>query len=192
MFTVLQTYLPYAFITAITPGPNNIVALHAVSQTGWKRGQRTLLGMLLGFWTVMMLCALLCYQLNRYLPAVTSVLKYVGAAYILWLAVHVFRSKPDDAESHAVSFGKGFLLQFVNVKIILYAITIYTGYVLPNEASLPSLLLHSVYLTLLGGACMLVWALAGGFLRTLLQRYYRIVNTVMAAVLIYCAITLLW
>ena len=58
-----------------------------------------------------------------------NILKYVGAAYIAYLAIYVARSKPDGGESNQMSFMKIFLLEFVNVKIILYAITVYTGYV---------------------------------------------------------------
>ena len=78
----------------------------------------------------MVACALFCYELARYAPSAAGVLKYVGAAYILYLAVHVAMSKPDDGESRQMTFLKGFLLEFVNVKIILYAITVYTGYVI--------------------------------------------------------------
>ena len=47
-----------------------------------------------------------------------EVLKYIGADYILWLAIHIAFSKPstENAEQSA-SFLKGFMLQFVNVKI---------------------------------------------------------------------------
>ncbi len=42
----------------------------------------------------MAVCALFCYQLNHFLPTLSQALRYVGAGYILWLAVHVARSKP--------------------------------------------------------------------------------------------------
>ena len=50
-----------------------------------------------------------------------EVLKYIGAAYILWLAIHIAFSKPstENAEQSA-SFLKGFMLQFVNVKIYMF------------------------------------------------------------------------
>ena len=52
ILSIITSYLIYTLLTAFTPGPNNIVALYAVSQNGWR-------------------------------------LKYVGAAYIVYLTVHV-------------------------------------------------------------------------------------------------------
>lgn len=64
------------------------------------------------------------------LPGVMGVIKYVGAAYILWLAVHIALSRPDlDQGEQSASFWKGFVLQFVNVKIYMFGITPWTGYI---------------------------------------------------------------
>ena len=92
--SIFVSYLPYALVTSFTPGPNNVLALHTVSQNGWARGKNTLLGIIAGFFCVMAVCALFCYQLNHFLPTHSQALRYVGAGYILWLAVHVARSKP--------------------------------------------------------------------------------------------------
>ena len=57
-----------------------------------------------------------------------GVMKYIGAAYILWLAIHIVFSKPstENAEQSA-SFLKGFMLQFVNVKIYMFGVTALPG-----------------------------------------------------------------
>ena len=70
-----------------------------------------------------------------------EVLKYIGAAYILWLAIHIAFSKPstENAEQSA-SFLKGFMLQFVNVKIYMFGVTALTGYVVGYMSSFPALL----------------------------------------------------
>lgn len=190
LFQIIVSYLPYTLVTAFTPGPNNIVALYAVSQKGWRKGKDILLGIAAGFLCVMAICALFCYELAKYVPSVAGVLKYVGAAYIVYLAIHVALSKPDDGESKQMSFMKGFLLEFVNVKIILYAITVYTGYVLPYDTRLGVLLIHAVMLTVIGLAGNLAWAAAGGVFQKLLTKYYRPFNIVMALILLWCAISL--
>ena len=54
------------------------------------------------------------------LPNVMEVMKYIGAAYILWLAIHIaFSKKTSENTEQSASFLKGFMLQFVNVKIIV-------------------------------------------------------------------------
>ena len=189
-FSIMMSYLIYTVVTAFTPGPNNIVALYAVSQNGWRKGKNVLLGMAGGFLCVMFICALFCYELAKYLPSLTGTLKYVGAAYIVYLAIHVARSSSDNSDGRQMTFWKGFLLQFFNVKIILYAITVYTGYVLPYESSLTSLFSHAINLTVIGMAGFITWGLAGGLFQDLLTQYYRPFNIVMGLILVYCAITL--
>ena len=169
ILTVLS-YLPYAFVTAITPGPNNIIALYAVSQNGWKKGKNAVLGIGVGFLTVMLLCAAFCYQLQKYIPSVSGVLGYVGAAYIIWLAIHVARSKPENSEAQQITFWKGAFLQLVNVKIIMYAITAYTGYVLPVSGNFLFLIAHAVCFTVIGLVGTIVWAAALGMMVILLCR----------------------
>ena len=190
IFPMLLSYLPYALVTAFTPGPNNIVALYAVSQNGWKKSQKVLWGIAIGFLSVMALCALFCYELAKYLPPVAGVLQYLGAAYIVYLAIHVACSKPSDSEGKPMSFLKGFLLEFVNVKIILFAITIYTGYLLPYHSQLGILLVHAIFMTAIGVAGTLTWAMAGGVFQKFLVRYHRPFNIAMALVLLWCAVSL--
>lgn len=190
LFTIIASYLPYTLVTAYTPGPNNIIALYAVSQKGWRKGQSILIGIGAGFLSVMLLCALFCYELAKYAPSITGILKYIGAAYIIYLAIHVAVSKPETEEKKEMTFLKGFLLEFVNVKIILYAITVYTAYVLPNKAAPADMVLHALVLTAIGVSGNLAWAAAGGIFQKILKKYYLPFNLAMAAILIWCAVTL--
>lgn len=186
-FSVMVSYLPYSFVTAFTPGPNNVVALHSASQKGWCGSRSVLLGMVSGFWCVAAITAVLCYALAQLLPAVTAALKYIGAAYIVYLAVHIALSRPDSGAGGQITFFKGFLLQFVNVKIILYDVTVYTGYLLPCGTGLAALMLHAVIMTAVSAMGNLTWAAAGGALRRLLERHYRPINIAMALVLLWSA-----
>ena len=76
LFTIVVSYLPYTLVTAFTPGPNNIVALYAISQKGWKKGKDILLGIGAGFLCVMLLCGLFCYDLAKYVTSISGILKY--------------------------------------------------------------------------------------------------------------------
>ena len=115
LFSVFLSYLPYTIVTAFTPGPNNIIALHAVGQGGWRAGKNVLWGIAAGFLCVMILCAVFCYELSKYIPAFSEVLKYIGAAYIAYLAVHIAISKPSYENERKMSFAKGFFLEFANI-----------------------------------------------------------------------------
>jgi len=66
--------------------------------------------------------------ISAFLPDLLGIMKYIGAAYILWLAVHIAASKPTTGTvEKSASFLKGFLLEFANVKIYLFGITALTG-----------------------------------------------------------------
>ena len=192
MISIIISYLPYSLITAFTPGPNNLISFYSVSQNGWKKGSSIILGIAIGFLFVMSLAALFCYELAKYVPFIANLLKYVGAAYIAYLAIHILLSKPNDSVNKNASFIKGFLLQFANVKTILYGITIYTSYVIPHNKNIKVLFIHSIIITIIGVAGVLTWAFAGGILQKFLKRYYMQFNIVMAVILILCAVSLLF
>jgi cysteine/O-acetylserine efflux protein len=189
---IILAYLPYAFINAYTPGPNNILCLNSVSRGGLRKGKTTLFGIAAGFLLVMGITAAVCLELSKVLPQVTFVMKYIGAAYILWLAIHILRSKSFESTDNSSSdFWRSFLLQFMNVKIILYAITIYTGYVLPYSSSKLLLGTSVVCNTLIGISGCITWALAGHFLQKQYRKHYRLMNVIMALVLIWSAVQLI-
>jgi len=189
----ILAYLPYAFITAFTPGPNNILVLNAFSRNGIRKGKETLLGVVAGFFIVMIICAVGCMELSRVLPKMMGFLKYIGAAYIMWLAMHILISKPAEAMTDKEGdFWTSFLLQFMNVKIILYAITIYSGYILPNSNSKLLLGVSAICNTLIGISGCITWGLAGKLLQKQFAKHFRIMNAVMAAVLIWSVFHIVW
>ena len=84
---VLSNFLIYCVINAFTPGPGNILALNIVTNYGYKKGKPLFFGIFAGYSVVQILCAIFVYGVNSLLPNVMGVMKYIGAAYILWLAI---------------------------------------------------------------------------------------------------------
>ncbi len=126
-FNILISFLIYCVINAFTPGPGNILALNTVANYGWKKGRPLFFGIFAGYYSVQIICALIVYGVSTFLPSVLGIMKYIGAAYILWLAIHIAISKLEIGSSDkSASFMKGFMLQFVNVKIYLFGITALT------------------------------------------------------------------
>ena len=167
LLSAILSYLSYSLATAFTPGPNKCALFSPLfcPPEGLAPGKKyPCAGIGFGFLSVMILCALFCYELVTYLPSVTGMLKYAGAAYIVFLAVHIALSRPDDAEYTKISFSKGFFLQFVNAKIILYAITVYTGYLSPHRQTLRSLLIHACVMTATGMAGILTSGRRGKYI----------------------------
>ena len=132
--TLLSAFWTYTLITAMTPGPNNILALSSATTHGFRQSTRVLAGMSLGFLIVMLLCAGISFSLAVIDPAAVHLLSWAGAAYIVWLAWKIATSptKEDGLQAKPISFWASFALQFVNVKIILYGITALSTFVLPQ------------------------------------------------------------
>ena len=144
-FNILISFLIYCVINAFTPGPGNILALNTVANYGWKKGRPLFFGIFAGYYSVQIICALIVYGVSTFLPSVLGIMKYIGAAYILWLAIHIAISKLEIGSSDkSASFMKGFMLQFVHVKIYLFGITALTGYITDYSTAFGILLLFEL------------------------------------------------
>ena len=72
--TLLSAFWTYTLITAMTPGPNNILALSSATTHGFRQSTRVLAGMSLGFLIVMLLCAGISFSLAVIDPAAVHLL----------------------------------------------------------------------------------------------------------------------
>ena len=183
----LVNFLIYCLVNSFTPGPGNILALNTVTNYGWKKGKPLFFGIFAGYYAVQFLCALVVYGVNAMLPGVMGVIKYVGAAYILWLAVHIALSRPDlDQGEQSASFWKGFVLQFVNVKIYMFGIMALTGYIVPYTSALPALLFFEGMIATIGTVATGTWIAAGMLIQRFYRAHYRPVNILLALTLLEC------
>ena len=189
---VMGNFFIYSVINAFTPGPGNILALNTVTNYGYKKGRPLFGGIFAGYYVVQMICAIFVFGVSTFLPDVLGIMKYVGAAYILWLAVHIAMSRPDtDSVEKSASFLKGFLLQFVNVKIYLFGITALTGYITDFSASLWVLILFEFIIATIGTVATLTWVGMGVLIQKVYQRHYRVINVILALTLLECVYSML-
>ena len=189
---VVVNFFIYSVINAFTPGPGNILALNTVTNYGYKKGRPLFGGIFAGYYVVQMICAIFVFGVSTFLPDVLGIMKYIGAAYILWLAVHIAMSRPDaDSAEKSASFLKGFLLQFVNVKIYLFGITALTGYITDFSASLWVLLLFEFIIATIGTVATLTWVGMGVLIQKIYQRHYRVINVILALTLLECVYSML-
>jgi len=188
----LLSFLSVVFITTFTPGPNNIMSMCNASKYGFRKSFRFNLGIFAGFLIIMALCTVFSATLSAVIPGLKPYMQLAGALYILWLAWKTYKSKPGTAEERAGinTFQSGFLLQFVNPKVILYGITLISTFVIPYYDSLPQLMGFSVFLATVGFISTCCWALFGSLFQKLLTVHSRQVNAVMALMLVYCAASL--
>lgn len=185
-------FLTYAFVTAATPGPNNIMSMSNGGRLGFRRALPFNFGIFAGFAAVMLICTAFCSTLTELLPAVTTPMLFIGAAYMLHLAWATYKSSGEITDDHSCSgFLSGLALQFINPKIYIYCIMSMQAYILPFYAGQPlALILFALLLAFIGFAFTLCWSAFGSAFRILFSRHAKSVNTVMALLLIYCAASL--
>lgn len=191
MFSWLS-FLSYAVVTAVTPGPNNLMSLSNASRLGFRRGFPFNLGILTGFSAVMLLCTFFCSALGAFLPKLRLPMLIVGAAYMLYLAWKTFRSSPELEEKSARGgYLSGLALQFVNPKIYIYGVVSMEAYILPfYQGDWLRLALFAILLAFMGFVSTVCWALFGSAFKTLFSKYAKVTNTVMALLLVWCAVSL--
>ncbi|MDE6102957.1 MAG: LysE family transporter [Oscillospiraceae bacterium] len=189
---MIGNFFVYAIVNAFTPGPGNILALNTVASYGIKKGTPLFLGIFTGYYVVQILCAVFVFGINAFLSSVLGIMKYIGAAYILFLALHIAVSKPaEETADRSVSFWKGFMLQFVNVKIYMFGITALTGYVTDYSTSLWILLMFEMIVATIGTIATSAWIGMGVLIQNCYKKHFRIANIFLALILLECVYSIL-
>ncbi len=186
------SFLIYIFVTAYTPGPNNIMSMSNGIRYGFKKSFRFNLGIFAGFAVVVPICTLFSASLFSYIPTFKIYMLCVGAAYMLYLAWKTLKSSSEIKlkETTGAGFVTGMILQFINPKLYFSSITTMSLYVLPVFDSVAILLLFSLILSFVGFSGTVVWSLFGSAFCKILSKYNKIVNIIMALLLVYCAVSL--
>lgn len=186
--SVFVTMVGYMLVCSFTPGPGNILALNTTTQFGWQKGKRLIVGICAGYACVQVLCTLAVYGLSAFFLPVLVELRYIGSIYMVWLALQMFRSKPlKNRKDGQASFRVGFSLQFVNIKIYFYIMTLLTVYLIPHISTLPGLLSAGMGVVSVGSIACLTWAFLGVKIQHIYEEYYKPINFILSLFLLYCA-----
>lgn len=191
----LAAFLSFIFITTYTPGPNNITCASFGMHLGYKQTFKFLIGIVAGFFFVLWACVLLSSVLLEVAPFINAYLKYIGAAYILWLAYHTLKASYTSSSEikELAKFSRGFLLQLVNPKGIFYGMTVFTTFLYdPNK----HILSHAPWIFVLAAVCfssVSVWTLFGNFIQKYMQNrtLKKTINVVLSLALVYTALQIL-
>ena len=186
------SFLTYAVVTAVTPGPNNIMSMSNGNRKGFQGALPFNAGILVGFSAVMILCTAFCSLLSTWIPKIKTPMLITGACYMLCLAWKTFRSSDAIGETQSQDgFLSGLFLQFINPKIYIYCIMSMEAYILPfYSGQVLPLLGFAFLLAFIGFIFTLLWSAFGSFFKWLFSKHAQSVNTAMALLLVYCAISL--
>jgi threonine/homoserine/homoserine lactone efflux protein len=162
----------YAFVMSITPGPNNVMLTAAGANFGLRRTVPHILGVTAGFGVlVSAACGGLAVLFTRW-PQVHIALKWVGAAYLLFLGWQILRSRGTAGGSAGkpVTFWEAAAFQFLNPKAWIIALTAATLFLPPDLGQVLASGYVATIVTLVNLPCITVWALFGSSLGLLLTR----------------------
>ncbi|MBN2323665.1 MAG: LysE family translocator [Spirochaetes bacterium] len=211
MDDMLFPFLAYVFVTTFTPGPNNITSTSMGMSYGYPHTLRFIAGVVSGFFLIMMSSGLLTETVTGLFPKVELFLRIIGAGYMIWLAVMIALPKKNgghEMKTRSASsrpaggrpafglkafglkaFGKGFMLQIVNPKVLIYAVTVYSAFLVEVIDTVFEITLAALFLTSLSFISTSAWALCGSVIKRYLQnKTVRIVfNFVMALLLLFSA-----
>lgn len=185
-------FISYAIAATYSPGPNNIMSMSNASSIGFKKSIPFNLGIWVGFSIVMVLGTVFCNLLSDLIPRIKPFMLVLGAAYMLYLAWKtISRSTTIEDKPGKSGFIAGVLLQFINPKIYIYSIVSMEAYILPiYSGNWPALIFFSLLLAFIGFSGTVCWAVFGSGFKLLFSKYGKITNTVMALLLVYCAVSL--
>jgi len=177
----------FAFVTSITPGPNNLMLMASGANFGFRRTIPHMLGVALGFVFMAFLMGIGLAELFDEFPWLHTVLTVVSIAYLLWLAwkiAHAAPPEPGAAKGTPLTFLQAAAFQWVNPKAWAMALTAVTIYA-PGDTALAILAVAAVF-----GAINLpsvsTWCLLGQGMQRILTDHKRLLvfNWTMALLLV--------
>lgn len=192
----IAAMLLYLAVSSITPGPNNLMSLYLGANHGLRASRRFLYGSTTGFAVKALLCGFLNVALAQAVPAVVDELKWLGAAYMLYLAGAMLRSgfhaeREDRQRGGEATFAAGILLQVMNVKSWIGCLSVYSVYVVAHTTAAGAVLAVALVFTVLIAASALCWMCFGSAFQRAYRAHRRAFSAVFAASLVVCAVTAL-
>lgn len=173
---IFLTLIVFAFVTSITPGPNNFMLLASGVNFGFRRTIPHMLGIGGGFLLLLVAVGFGLGGLLTASPALYLVLKFTGGIYLLYLAYRIAMSRSlrhGDSNAHPMSFLAAAAFQWVNPKAWVMAVTAMATYTNPN-AYMPTVLIVAVTFTCVNVPSVSTWAGFGTILRNWLMEPTRL------------------
>lgn len=195
-YDILTALIGFAFVSSITPGPNNIMLMASGANFGLRRSVPHMLGISVGHSVMVTLVGLGLGEVFDAYPQAKLALRVLSSAYLLWLAWKVATAAPPqkgEAAGKPFTFLQAAAFQWVNPKAWYMAIFAITNYMGDGGGLWPPLLVALVF----AGTnlpSITVWAAIGTQVRRLLTRprLLRAFNWTMAGLLVLTLVPVWW
>tara|TARA_B100001996_G_scaffold286251_1_gene226513 strand:+ start:587 stop:1204 length:618 start_codon:yes stop_codon:yes gene_type:complete len=144
-------------IGAMSPGPSLAVVLRNTISGGRLQGIMTGVGHGIGFGIYALVAVTGLSALLLANESLFMLLQWGGALVLLWLSYNMLTYTPPDEEKEHESSGRqgfieGFLISFLNPKILVFLVAIFSQFIVPNMTSL-----DRFFMALLAGIIDATW-----------------------------------
>jgi threonine/homoserine/homoserine lactone efflux protein len=170
-------YLGAIVLIACTPGPNVLYVTTRSIQYGLRASAAAMVGCLLALVLMLIGSVAGLSALLITLPMAFDILRYLGAAYLIWLGIQTWRAdEPEDAgavapeASLAATFRGGFLVGISNPKLLIFAAAFFPQFITPDAPWLPQFALLVATFVAVELTFYVVYALCGRRLAAHLAR----------------------
>lgn len=179
----------FAFVSTITPGPNNLMLWASGMNFGLRRTLRPLLGVILGFASLVAATGMGLGALFQTLPWLSPLLRIVGSLYLVYLAYRIATAgrSEDASKGRPFTFTEAVAFQYVNPKAWVMAITATGSFLPPDQSVLLGTAVITGTFMLIGFPSITTWAAARTAIGRILTNNRRrlAVNTGFGLLLLY-------
>ncbi len=184
---ILFGLLAFAFVTSITPGPNNLMLMTSGANFGFARTVPHMLGVSLGHALMVFLVGIGLAQVFQVFPVLNTALKVTSVVYLLWLAwkfAHAAAPGEGAAKPRPMSFTEAAAFQWLNPKAWAMALGAVAAYA-PDRTVLTYAIVAVVFCAT-NLPSVSVWAYGGQQVRRFLTnpRRLTVFNWTMAGLLV--------
>jgi threonine/homoserine/homoserine lactone efflux protein len=169
---LLIAFVIFALVMYLTPGPNNVMLLSSGLTYGFRRTLPHIAGITFGMAFMIAAVGLGLGTIFIAYPLLQTILKYAGAAYLVYLAIAIAMSgiapSAQDNARGPMTFWGAAVFQWINVKGWVMVIGTITAYA--AIAGFPwNIVLQTAISLVIGAVSTVVWALFGSALRPVLR-----------------------
>lgn len=160
----LMVFLPAALLLGASPGANNLLAFISATKAGWLKTAKSILGRLAAWAVLVVLVSLGLDALLRTSELAFVALKWVGVAYLLYLAWQFWTADVEneiEAPEISTLMRREFLTLMGNPKAYLLLTAFLPQFVIDGAPLMPQLFALGALYLLVEGVAALIWVSAG-------------------------------
>ncbi|MHC0054360.1 LysE family translocator [Actibacterium sp. D379-3] len=186
-YDLITALAAFAFVSSITPGPNNLMLMASGANFGFRRSIPHMLGIAIGFTVMVVLVGIGLAQIFDAVPVSYTLLRIFSVAYLLYLAWKIANAGAPEAArttGRPFTFLQAALFQWVNPKAWAMALTAISVYAPAQD--LRAVTLVALTFGLINLPSVSTWTILGQQMRRFLTGplRLRLFNVTMALLLV--------